>query len=802
MLISLSCAWVAGIYLGSSLKLPWLLSLAGFLPLFLLFFTRRHRRPLIMASLVLFAFLGAAIYSYPRLHEIDEGTLRFYNDRGVFQVKGMVAGDPDIRDKSTRLELAVTEINLGGGWRGVGGAALLFVPRYPAYAYGDMLLVSGELETPPQLDDFDYRGYLSYRGIYTTMFYPKIERLETGQGSALLAGIYSLRAHLAESLGRVLPEPQASLARGMVLGMRGSIPQSLNDAFARSGTTHLLAISGLNLSIMAGVLLGIGIWLFGRRHYLYVWLALGVIWFYTLITGVQAPVVRGAIMASLFLVAELFGRQRNAIVALPFAAAVMVGLSPYILGDAAFQLSFLSMAGLVFIAPIFQGLGRRAVAAGLGEGGVAAAANTVVDGLSTTLGAIIAVWPVVAYHFGIISLVAPLATLLALPAVAGIIVIGALAAVLGLVALPLAQAVGWLAWLFISYLMLVTSGLAAPSLASVAGSVSPAFILGYYPALAAALWLYRYRERWLGRLSGAVVRLKGMSTPLNLARYWKWVMVPLVVGAVLLSYTAATMPDGNLRVSFLDVGQGDAILIQQGSQQVLVDGGPSPQALKLALGRQMPFWDRTIEFVVLTHPHQDHLGGLVEVLRDYRVGQVLYSDVEYTSPLYDEWRRLIEERGIKRTIARAGQEIDLGEGALIRVLWPPATPLLGTDSDIDNNSLVLRLGRGDVSFLLAADIMKEAEWGLMGGRAGLASTVLKVAHHGSDTSTTPGFLAVASPRVAVISVGAGNSFGLPDAGVITRLEEKVGPGHIYRTDRDGTIEFITDGERLWVERGG
>jgi competence protein ComEC len=115
---------------------------------------------------------------------------------------------------------------------------------------------------------------------------------------------------------------------------------------------------------------------------------------------------------------------------------------------------------------------------------------------------------------------------------------------------------------------------------------------------------------------------------------------------------------------------------------------------------------------------------------------------------------------------------------------------------------VLRLGRGDVSFLLAADIMKEAEWGLMGGRAGLASTVLKVAHHGSDTSTTPGFLAVASPRVAVISVGAGNSFGLPDAGVITRLEEKVGPGHIYRTDRDGTIEFITDGERLWVERGG
>jgi competence protein ComEC len=257
------------------------------------------------------------------------------------------------------------------------------------------------------------------------------------------------------------------------------------------------------------------------------------------------------------------------------------------------------------------------------------------------------------------------------------------------------------------------------------------------------------------------------------------------------------MPDDNLRVSFLDVGEGDAILVQKGSQQVLIDGGPSPQAINLALGRQMPFWDRTIDLLVLTHPHQDHLAGLVEVLHRYHVGQVLYPDLDDPSPMYEEWLSLIKEKGIQVTIARAGQ-VALGDGAVMKVLSPQATLLAGTESDIDNNGLVLRLSTGDISFLFTADIMREAEWGLVARRADLTSTILKVAHYGSDTSTSPEFLAVVNPRVAVISCGADNKFGHPSNGVVSRLEQKLGAGNIYRTDKDGTIEFTTDGERLWV----
>ena len=281
----------------------------------------------------------------------------------------------------------------------------------------------------------------------------------------------------------------------------------------------------------------------------------------------------------------------------------------------------------------------------------------------------------------------------------------------------------------------------------------------------------------------------------------KWVILSLVAAAIMVWLFAVTTPDNNLHVSFLDVGQGDAILLQKGNQQVLIDGGPSPQAIGLGLGEKMPFWDRTIELVVLTHPSADHVTGLVEVLNRYNVKQVLYPDLAYASEIYDEWLRLVQKKGIKYTLAQAGQQIDLGGGVVLEVLNPPRPLLTGTESDIDNNGMVLRLSMDEISFLLTADTMWETELELIHNRANLNSTVLKVGHHGSDTSTTPQFLAVVNPRIAVISVGADNEYGHPADEVMTRLREKIGMENIYRTDEDGTIEFITDGKRMWVKKG-
>ena len=279
----------------------------------------------------------------------------------------------------------------------------------------------------------------------------------------------------------------------------------------------------------------------------------------------------------------------------------------------------------------------------------------------------------------------------------------------------------------------------------------------------------------------------------------KWAVISLAAVAVMVSFAAATMPDENLHVSFLDVDQGDAILVQRGSQQVVIDGGPSPRTLALELGERMPFWDRTIELVILTHPSSDHVTGLVELVNRYNVKQVIYPDMDFSSGIYDEWLRLVREKGIKYTPARAGQRIDLGNETVIEVLSPPSPPLSDTESDVDNNGAGLRISAGAVSFLLTADIMWEGELNLIHNRANLKSTVLKVGHHGSNTSTSAGFLAVVDPQMAVISVGADNEYGHPSHEVIARLTEKIGADNIYRTDEHSTIEFITDGENLWLE---
>lgn len=270
-LIYLSVAWVAGIYLGSRFAPHFAITFSGLAPLILLLFFPKKRRAIILAAVCLIAFFGGALCYQASLPPDDASHIKFYNGQEV-EIKGTVSADPEIRDRSTHLKLSASQLN----GKETAGDVLLFVPRYPEYNYGDVLLVRGKLETPPQLGDFDYQGYLENQAIYSTMLYPDTELLETGEGLSPLEWVYSLRNSLSRSLARAIPEPQASLAQGVVLGIRYNIPQPIKDDFARTGTAHLLAISGLHLSILAGILLSIGIRLFGKRRYIYIWLALGM----------------------------------------------------------------------------------------------------------------------------------------------------------------------------------------------------------------------------------------------------------------------------------------------------------------------------------------------------------------------------------------------------------------------------------------------------------------------------------------------------------------------------------------------
>jgi len=785
-LIYLSLAFIIGVLLGSKIHLPlWALAIALLpLPLLLL---KKHTKTIITTSLCLLALLGGVVRYQSTLLVINENNAQFYNDQDAVVLEGVIATAPDIRDTSTQITVFVRDIN---GYP-VSGKALLFAPRYPEYKYGDVLQVTGKLETPPVLGDFDYKGYLAGQGISSVIYYPQIKVVDSGTGFKPLEWVYSVRQTLSQKMTEVLPEPQASLAKGIILGIRSDIPQSVKDDFTRTGTTHILVISGQNLSMVAGLFVATGIWLFGKKRYLYVWLALVATWGYSLLTGMDAPVVRAAVMLSLFLFADLLGRQRNVLPSLAFAATVMIAINPLLLQDASFQLSFLATLGLALVAPPIQTFGRNIVTSRLGEGGaLVSTLNWIIDSLAVTLGVTLTVWPVIAHYFGIFSLVSPLATLLILPVLPAIIVIGTIAAVLSVIAVPVGQVVGWVAWLFLSYMLAVVEWFAGLSIAAIdLAEISPIVLWGYFALLALVLLSYHKQKQTTTIITRITDTLAGPSK--------RFVIPILIVIAILTTLFAGSMPDDRLHVSFLDVGQGDAILIQKGSQDILVDGGPSPQAISLELGKKLPFWDRTIELVVLTHPHADHLIGLIEVLKRYHVKQVLYAESDSTSSLWVEWQNLLKEKKVGFTFAQAGQVIDFGKDKLeIEVLNSPDADEVTMDTD----GVVLRVSDGKISFLLTADITEEKELGLIMKRVNLDSTVLKVSHHGSYTATSEGFLAVVSPQVAVISVGEENNYGHPNQETIERLTIVVGEDNIYRTDLNGTIEFITDGEKLWLKK--
>jgi len=274
----------------------------------------------------------------------------------------------------------------------------------------------------------------------------------------------------------------------------------------------------------------------------------------------------------------------------------------------------------------------------------------------------------------------------------------------------------------------------------------------------------------------------------------------IAVLATLPAYWLTYQAASGLEVDFLDVGYGDAILIKTPyGQNILIDGGPDSSVIK-GLAENLAWWDKKIDLMVLTHPHDDHVTGLIEVIKRYKVKKVLYTGVSYDNPNYLAWLELIRDyrQGglsgkIPLIIIDRPQVIKLGENCQLQIIYPRAS-LLGQEVDnLNNSSIVAKLVYKQVKFLLTGDIEAEIERQLVDNRVDLGANVLKVGHHGSDTSSGQEFLQEVGPEVAVIQVGA-NDFNLPSRRVLKRLERR--GIQIFRNDLDGTVKIFSDGKTI------
>ena len=670
------------------------------------------------------------------------------------------------------------------------------LPRYPEVEPGMTVAIGGSLEPLPE---GSYGDYLRRTEVAATIRARSLAVTgSTGDPGTLLE---RLRRGSGEALAAAIPEPEAGLAAGIVVGLRDRVDRDLAADFTTVGASHVIAISGWNIAIVASTIAGLAGHLARRRRAVLLVVAIVA---YVLFAGASASVVRAAAMAGVVLLARETGRAGRAPAALGWAAALLLIVEPGLVTDAGFQLSTLATAGILAWAD------RLEVRLRLARGG--RLPGWLAESLAVSLAAQAATLPVVLATFGRLSLIAPVTNLAIVPLVAPAMAASVVALAGGAVAVVggpgiVATLAGLPAWALLTAMCTVVRVGAGVPFASVAlpapWSTLAAIGVVAIPWVAwRAVQALGRRNRatappWIGAAlaggpAGSDAPVARPLGPRPLPNRFAIVALAVAVGAVGLA--AAHRATGSTRITVLDVGQGDSILVEGGAGgRMLVDGGPDPDRLIVELDRRLPPWDRRIDILVLTHPHEDHVAGLPILVERYRIGQILETGMHGPGPGYAAFARDVAAAGAPpvRTLA-TGATLRIDDIAL-RVLWPDPGRVPREPPDagrgINDVSIVLLGEVAGRRFLLTGDVEDDVDPIL--AKRGLPHVdILKVAHHGSGTASTPAFVDAVRPAVAIVSSGAGNPYGHPARSTIDRLAAS--GARVLRTDTDGSVAITID----------
>ena len=749
-----------------------------------------EKKILFSVSLGIAVFLAGflhltSVQTYPANH-----ITKFVSDNPQkVYIRGKVASNPEFsrtfyHSKKTTFTFRASDLKIEENWQGVQGLIKVTLYGERRVEYGDELLLQGSLARPPGLRNpggFNYRQYLANHNIFGA-FKVKEKDAFLFLGDTVPIGnravsrtkwttsLLRFKQGLHKIIYQHLAPPQAALLSAILLGERAGLSQDIKDLFVKTGTIHILAISGLHIGLIAFILIALLRSSRLPRRLTFI-LTIFLLISYALLSGARPSVVRATIMAVIILLGLVINREPKIYNSLGLAALVILIFNPRYLFDAGFQLSFLSVVSIVYFTPKIEKFfpARRGIFFYL------------IRAFAVSLSAWIGIAPLAAYYFNIVSPVAILANLMVIPCLFLVVSAGACFLFFAYLYAPLGAVFGQTSWLSLfglSKLVWVISKI--PGGFFRCPAPSPAFFCAYYAFL---LLLFNYK------------RLKLSSGKLG--------MVLLLAANLLVWRPLFKGPSEKLRVTFLDVGFGDAMFIEfpYSGGTMLIDGGPAGgnDAGRWAI---LPFlWNKginKIDALVLTHPDNDHIGGLASVLKNVKVNYVFDNGIPKESMAYNNYKTQIEEKAPHYRILKRGEQILGFPQVELVVIYPPRPFLVGTGADANNNSVVLKLAYKDVSFIFCGDIQRQAIEQLLPYSPMLDSTIMKVPHHGSDEGLQEAYLFQAvSAQLAVISVDRDNRFGFPAPEVMQRLQ-RIGT-KVYATSDNGAVIISTDGQDVWVE---
>ncbi len=727
--------------------------------------------PFLLLSCLFFFCLGAARYQ-STVPQADVRQIDWFNDRKYdLLVTGTLVDPPDYRDTYTNLRVRVQAIDNGAKHLEAGGLLLVRVGPNQVYQYGQNLRLRGRVLTPPENEDFSYRDYLARQNVYSYMPVAEVTVLPGSTANPFFAWVYSLKSSLLDKVYRIFVDPEASLLAGILLGVDTGLAQPLQQAFKDTGTAHIIAISGFNIAIIAGIFIFIFSRLLGRIRGS-ILAVIGIV-FYTLLVGADPSVVRAAIMGTFGIVAAQIGRRQFGLNTLGVVAAAMAAFNPYYLWDVGFQLSFFATLGLILYGGPLQSATERFLARCLPPTNAAKAAGVLAEVVLLTLAAQVTTIPIMAYHFQQISLVSFIANPFVLPAQPAVMVLGGLALFFSMFLLPLARALALVAWPLTAYTIRVVELFdSLPHGVLYLGGSSLAFVVGFYVVL-------------LG-LTFAGSRLKDFYNSLRQRFSFltaSIVLIALFICTLLVWRLESVRPDGKLHITFLSVGSADAALIETPSgHHALINGGPSVSMLSDALGRRVSPLDSSLDWVIMATTEESQVAALPRILPRYPPQNALVAGNaggSYSSQAVMEW---LNTNSVPVTQAETGQLFDLGDGALIRVM------------DVSSRGATLMVSWQKFHMLLPIGANLATLDTLHNGKDIGPIDAVSLAQSGYAPLAPKAWFDNLNPRLVVISVASGDLNGRPDKETLDSLAGRA----VLRTDINGWIDVATDGSQMWV----
>lgn len=816
-------ALMAGILTGDFIVVPLPLLLAGtlavLLVLFLFVIQQWNRAAFFMMLLLLFI---AGLFNIQRQQYLvhQHHHIIHQSNQGPVTLEGVILSTDQISTENNVLTVRCLRIIQDNSYRPVTGKIRLVVPASLPLQYGDLVRFHSKIKRIQSFHNpgsFNYERTLNRQGIYVSGFVANaagIILIRHNSASGIKLKLESFRLRLKHLIYAHAPSPQREILEAMTIGNSKAIPQEVRDNFAKTGTSHILAISGLHVGMVAAagfflifVLLKSSEYLMLRFNIFKVATAAAIVpvIIYALVAGMGTTVLRSTLMTLAFLTALLIGRQKDLYNILFGAALIILIIAPESLFEISFQLSFSAVFAIIYMVPKLSAwtLPLPPSAPHWLQTGIRRIYLFLLVSAAATLGTL----PIIVYYFNRVSAVSLIANLIAVP-------------LLGILAL-------------IPAMVFILTSLFSSSLAGLLVSVS-SFFAGI--AVAAINWLASLPWSSFSFVKPNcfeialfyifIFLLISVMTPVKInhdrgftARHPLGIRLALLVSLALIGadLTYMTWKDkfsDHLKITVIDVGQGASTLVQMPRGiNMLIDGGGYPNS-PLDMGRSViaPFLYarriKKIDIAVLTHPHPDHLQGLLYILDHFDVQEVWCTGLAVDDELYRLWMEKITQHNIRiKHLSALSPPADIS-GVHIRCLWPLHQPKQ-TDrempyDEINDASLVLKMTHVTRSFLVTCDISSQVEAQLIASGQNLKSDLLFVPHHGSVHSSSTDFIHAVSCRYAIISSGKNNVFRHPHPDVLDRYRSA--GVEIFRTDQDGAVLVNSDGQTLsitpWIKRPG